>query len=420
MPKLLQINSCINRSTGRIAQQLGETAIDAGWESWIAYSARSECVPSKSNLIKIGSQFDARVHAFQTRLLDNHGLCSGASTRQLIQDIQDVEPDVIHLHNIHGYYLNYEVLFNFLASYGRPVVWTIHDCWAFTGHCVHYTDVDCYKWKEASDEHCSNCPKLRDYPTSYLFDRSSRNYAQKRCAFTSVDNLTLVPVSYWLGDVLKESFLGSYPIKVIQNGVDLNTFYPREGMKFRKKHHIEDKYIVLGVATGWSENVGLSDFIRLSQVLDERFKVVMVGTTPAIDKMLPKNIISVNRTNDVNELAQIYSEADILFNGSFMETFGLVTAEAISCGTPALVYNSTACPEIVTKDTGYVVSPKDFDAVVTTLMEDINVPSEYRQKRKNTCREYAFKQFDRNKKYALYMEIYNSVIQTLGGGNFPI
>lgn len=410
MPKLLQINSCINRSTGRIAQQLGETAIDAGWESWIAYSARSECVPSKSNLIRVGSQLDARSHAIQTRLFDNHGLCSNISTRHLIRKIQDVAPDVIHLHNIHGYYLNYEILFNFLSLYGKPVVWTIHDCWAFSGHCVHYTDVNCNKWKSASLEHCSKCPKLRDYPTSYLFDRSAKNYIQKRRAFNSVNNLTLVPVSYWLGDVLKESFIGRYPIKVIQNGVDLNTFYPREGMKFRMKHHIEDKYIVLGVATGWSENVGLSDFIRLSQVLDERFQVVMVGTTPAIDKMLPKNIISVNRTNDVNELAQIYSEANILFNGSFMETFGLVTAEAIACGTPALVYNSTACPEIVTKDTGYVVSPKAFDAVVATLMEDINIPTELRKEHKKICQEYAARHFDKNAKYKEYINLYNSLL----------
>lgn len=409
MPRILQINTCINKSTGRITQQIGEKAISQGWDSFIAYSARETEFQSKSKLYRIGSKWGSYIHAFIARIFDNQGLLSYFATRKFIKEIKQLNPDIIHLHNIHGYYLNYPLLFKFLSSYKKPVVWTLHDCWPFTGHCVHYTDINCFKWKTQ----CQNCPKKISYPTSYVFDRSKVNYRKKKESFNSVINLTIVPVSYWLGNVVKQSILGEKPICVIQNGIDINSFYPRIDKIdiVKRKYNLIGKYVILGVAVGWSEDVGLSDFIKLRCELSDRFAIVMVGVTPEVKAKLPDNIVSIPRTNCIDELAELYSSADILFNGSFQETFGLVTAEAISCGTPVIVYNSTACPEIVTKDTGYIADQKDINKVISYIIKDSALSETYCKKRSKLCREFAVSHFDKESKYLEYIDLYNSLLK---------
>ncbi len=407
MKRLLQINTCITQSTGRIAQQIGEKAISDGWESYIAFPARAPKVESKSKLIVIGTKVDQYIHALMTRIFDCCGFLSRRATKQLIKQIEAIHPNVIHLHNIHGYYLNIPVLFDYLKKSGIPVVWTLHDCWAFTGHCVHYTCVSCFKWKSE----CYDCPRKKTYPNSFLLDRSKQNFELKKRAYENMPNITLVPVSHWLGREVSQSMLGKYSIHVIQNGIDVNVFRPRRESVagVRERYGLCGKYVVLGVATGWSEEVGLSTFFRLRKQLSADFAIVMVGCTPNILKQLPDGIIGISRTNNVDELAEIYSAADILFNASYQETFGLVTAEAMACGTPVIVYDSTACSEIVTSETGYIAEVKDEIQVLNYILEDKMLDSTQRRVRSEKCRQYAIAHFDKNIKYQEYIKLYNSL-----------
>jgi len=410
MPKILQISSCLKGSTGTIAQQIGEEAIEAGWESWIAYSGREVVVPSQSHIFPIGSKFDAQIHAIETRLFDRHGLGSRSATKRLVEKIKEIKPDVIHLHNIHGYYINIKVLFDYLSKAGIPVVWTLHDCWAFTGHCVHYTDVKCNKWKPSEAVHCCNCPKKKGYPTSYFLDRSAKNYALKSKLFTSVENMTIVPVSHWLGSVTAESFLGKYPIGVIQNGIDVSRFYPRTEAvtRIREKYGWDDKFVILGVAKGWSEDVGMQHFYRLRELLDDNYAIAMVGLTADQMKKLPDGITGIMRTYDANELAEIYTTADLFFNGSYQETFGLVTAEAMACGTKVMVFDSTACGEIVSDETGYILPVGGLDEFVPKIIEMARCSE--RSSVCSACKNYVRQNLDKDMKYQEYVELYKSLI----------
>lgn len=409
MPTLLQINTCINKSTGRIAQQIGEEVLSHGWKSYIAYSVREQSCTSSSNLLPIGSKWDAYAHAILSRIFDCQGLLSKHSTNQLIKRIKLIKPDIIHLHNIHGYYLNYPILFSFLKQFGKPVVWTLHDCWAFTGHCVHFTDADCSRWETG----CHSCPKKKAYPSSFVFDHSKQNYKNKILAYGDMPNLTIVPVSYWLGNMARVSILRKHKMKVIQNGIDINMFSPKDNLasEVRKRYGLEDKFVIIGVATGWSEEVGLSSFFKLRQKLPiDKYAIMMVGCTPQIMAKLPKGIIGIPRTNSIEELAALYSAADILFNGSYQETFGLVTAESISCGTPVIVYDSTACPEIVTKDIGYVAEPKNLEQVLNFIIAFSKMSNQKRRLMSEKCRTYAVEHFDRREKYKNYLNLYEELL----------
>ena len=236
MPEtLLQINTVVNTgSTGRIAEEIGQTALAAGWRSVIAYGraphrpsasayGRAPHRPSASDLIRIGNDWDVRLHGLRSRVFDDHGFGSRRATEAFIREAEKLNPTVVHLHNLHGYYLNIDVLFRWLARSGVPVVWTLHDCWPFTGHCAHFTFAGCARWKTG----CFSCPQTRSYPSSFLFDRSRRNWERKRELFSAVKNLTLVPVSDWLAGLTKESFLGNKKIVRIFNGTDTETFSPK-------------------------------------------------------------------------------------------------------------------------------------------------------------------------------------------------
>ena len=324
MYKIVQINTvAVNGSTGRITEGIGIAAKNRGYDTYIAYGRN---IPSQSDskLIKIGNNISVNEHVLETRLFDRQGLASRIATKEFIRELEELKPDLIHLHNIHGNYLNYKLLFNFLSEKCIPIVWTIHDCWAFTGHCVHFTAVNCDKWITG----CFSCPRISSYPKSFFLDRSKRNFRDKKNAFCSVKNMTIVPVSNWLGDIISRSFLGVYPIQVIQNGIDTQVFYPRKNdIQFiKKKYGLENKFIILGVATGWSRENGLFDFINLRRILNDNFVIVLVGVSKSLKNVLPKGIIGIERTDNQAELAAIYTAADIFINGSFEETFGLVTA----------------------------------------------------------------------------------------------
>lgn len=392
--KVLQINIFGNLSTGRIAVDLYHTLKAEGHEGVIAYARNTleKGVPG----IRIGSRWDVYYHGIMTRLTDRAGFYSKRATGKLIEEIKAYNPDIIHLHNIHGYYLNIEILFNYLKEAGKPVVWTLHDCWAFTGHCCHYSAAGCEKWKKG----CFDCEQSRAYPASFT-DRSEENYKWKKKVFPSLPGLHLVAVSEWLKAQVKQSFLCQLPCRVIYNGIDTGRFRPLHS-DFRKRYGLEKDFIILGVASTWSRYKGLEDFITLAGLLGEGYRVVLVGVSKEDKKRLPDRILGLERTNSVEELAELYSAADVFFNASREETFGLPTAEAIACHTPAIVYDATALPEVITKENGVVVPMGDLQAV-KKVIEEIR-----REEKKFSFGEFAY---DKKEKYQEYLKLYEEIME---------
>lgn len=352
--RILQINSvCGVGSTGRITTDLYKVLEEQGHECLIAYGRGT--APEGINSYKIGTNIDNYLHVARTRLLDQHGYGSKKATVELVKKIKEYNPDIIHLHNLHGYYLNLEVLFNYLAESNKPVVWTLHDCWAFTGHCSHFDYIGCEKWKKS----CFNCEQKREYPFSF-FDFSNRNYEKKKKLFTSIKNMTIITVSEWLASKVKQSFLASYPIKVVPNGIDLDIFHPSKS-DFRKKYNIENKIIILSVASVWTKRKGLEYINRLAQKVSKDYQVVVVGLTDTQIKNVSSNIIAINKIENPKDLAKWYSVANIFINPSLEETMGLVTVEAMACGTPVIVSNSTALPEVINENCGIIIEKNELN-----------------------------------------------------------
>lgn len=404
---LLQINVCNNAlSTGKIASDIGELAIENGWESYIAYSAASAFKPSRNHAVPLGNKLASYAHALEARLLDDSGLglSSVGATKELISKIEEIKPSIIHLHIIHGYYLNLKFLFRYLSKQSIPVVWTIHSCWEFTGHCGFFTTVECDKWETG----CYSCPQTSAYPTSWFRDRSRKNYQEKKALFTSVSNMTLVPVSKWLCGLLKESFLNKYPILPIYNGIDTDLYAPSENAaEIRKKLNVGDKLMAIGVASTWEERKNLKDYIRLSEIAGDDIQIVLIGLNEAQIKSLPSRVIGLPRTTSLQELVDYYSAADVVLNLSLEETFGLTTVEGFACGTPSIVYNKTASPELVSEDTGYVVEARDLEGVLNYMREiQKNTKASYSQ----ACRERAVRYFNKRNNYKEYIALYNRLV----------
>ena len=345
--RVLFINSvCGFGSTGRICTDLARQLEAEGNEVKIAYG-RKGGVPEQYQkyAVRIGSDLDCKIHGFQTRLLDAHGFGSKNATRKFLQWAEEYGPDLLWLHNLHGYYINVEMLFAWIKKHPEmQVKWTLHDCWAFTGHCSHFSFVQCDRWKT----HCEHCPQKRRYPASLLLDNSRANFDRKKAAFTGVKHLTLITPSQWLADLVQQSFLKEYPVEVQHNTIDATVFKPTPS-DFRQKHGLQNKIIVLGVANVWEERKGLQDFFKLAQMLNDRYVIVLVGLNEKQMQQLPAEIIGISRTDSTQQLAEIYTAADVYVNLSKEETFGLTTLEALSCGTPAIVYKNTACEEVVKK-----------------------------------------------------------------------
>lgn len=402
MKTLLQVNVVANwGSTGRIAEEIGQKAIDKGWNSYIAYGRNANC--SESQLIKIGSIWDIKFHGLKSRLFDRHGLGSKRATLKFVERIKEIKPDIIHLHNIHGYYLNIEILFNYLSISNIPVVWTLHDCWPFTGHCAHYSIAKCDKWLNQ----CYNCVQKKSYPASLCIDRSADNYALKKNLFTSLTDMTIVPVSKWLGDQVQQSFLREHAIQVIHNGVDLTKFYPRNTIALRQKMELIGEHILLGVATSWSKRKGLADYLKLAEVLPVNCKIILVGLSKQQIKNLPKNIIGLTRTESIDELAELYSLADIVLNLSYEETFGLTTVEGFACGTPGIVYNCTASPELISPETGLIVEGGDIEQLATAIDEILLKGT---ASFSIACRNRAELLYDKMNKFKEYIELYHDIL----------
>lgn len=348
--KYLFINSVAGYgSTGRIAAETCRELMKDGHECVLAFGrnkANCEDVPT----VQIGTAWDYRLHGVRGRLLDDHGFGSKAATRRFLDWVREYDPDVIWLHNIHGYYIHIGLLFDYLRGCGKKIFWTLHDCWSFTGHCAYFDFAGCDKWKTG----CHHCPQKHTYPQSLLLDNSRRNYERKKLLFTGIPDLTLTVPSHWLESRVKQSFLGEYPVQVVYNKIDRTVFKPTPG-DFREKYGLEKKTILLGVASVWEERKGLKDFLALSSMLDDRYRIVLIGLSEEQRKNLPQNILGLPRTNSLEELAQAYTAADLFVNPSVEETFGMTAMEARCCGTEAIVYKDTACEEIVNQFGGIAV-----------------------------------------------------------------
>ena len=398
MKTLFQINVTSNwGSHGRIAEEIGQLAMSQGWESHIAYGRWAN--PSQSQLYHIGNMRDERWHGLQSRLFDNHGLASKKATQKLIEEIKRISPDIIHLHNIHGYYLNYPLLFDFLSKANVPIVWTLHDCWPITGHCAYFTYAQCDKWKCG----CKECQHKETYPRSLFLSKSERNYVRKRQSFNSLDRLTIVPVSQWLADIVNESHMRNYPIKMIHNGIDLDVFKP-----IISAHCEIDTKIVLGVSSVWEPRKGLKDFYLLRDLLDDSYQIVLIGLTKKQIKVLPSGIIGIERTNSLDELVQYYSTADVFVNPTYEDNFPTTNLEALGCGTPVISYRTGGSPEAIDEQTGLVVDTGDVNGLAEGIRKMCNDPNQ--EERRKLCRQRAVAFFNKNDRYQEYLDLYNSLL----------
>ena len=396
MVKIFEINGGVFGSTGKIMFGIAEEAKKRGHKvlcaSPVTFSNRFS--EPENDYIKIGGFYGRCASVLLARISGFEGHFAFWETKKLLSKIEEFSPDIIHLHSLHNSYINLPMLFGYIKRKNIKTIWTLHDCWAFTGHCPHFESVGCKKWKSG----CKRCPLFRNYPKS-LFDNSEKMYGIKQKLFTGVENLTLVTPSEWLGNLAKESFLGEYPVKVIKNGIDLNIFAPFES-DFRKKHGLFGKKILLGVSYGWNKKKGLDVFIKLAETLDEKYKIVLIGTDEHTEKSLPENIISIRRTENQHELAKIYSAADVFINPTAEDTFPTVNLEAAACGTPVITFKTGGCAETIGEKSGILVEKGDFEALVSAIEKaDFSVEN---------CRRFGEK-FDMEKKFGEYVFLYEEV-----------
>ena len=356
--KVLLINSvCGIGSTGKIVGALAEEFTAQGHETVIAYG-RDGTVPESymPYAHRIGTDLGVKISAVRTRLLDDHGFANEKATREFLKWADGYDPDLLWLHNIHGYYIHVGLLFAWIKS--RPhmqVKWTLHDCWAFTGHCAHFAFAKCEKWKTG----CHDCPEKGSYPASKLLDNSRKNFERKRAAFSDVKQMQLIVPSQWLADLVRESFLGEYPVEVRYNTINTQIFQPTAG-DFRQKYHLEGKKLLLGVASVWTERKGFRDFLELRKLLDDSYAMVMVGLTEQQIQSLPAGILGITRTNNPRELAEIYTAADVFFNPTYEDTYPTVNLEAESCGTRVITYDTCGCRETIRRPDSRVIPAGEF------------------------------------------------------------
>jgi len=407
MKKLLQINPVIrtNTSTGRIMQEIGELAMANGWESYVAYSGGRDGVkPCRSKLMPVGGKLDVAFHGLWTRLTDRHGLASWFATKRFISEIKELKPDVIHIHNIHGYFLNYKMLFDYLKEADIPVIWTVHDCWLYTGHCYYYSSIGCDKWMSG----CGNCPQRTAFPASWFIDRSKQNLKDKSETFNSIkDKLTIVPVSEWIRGEMSRSILQNCHYQVIHNGIDLNVFDVQPDDKaVREKYGLGDKHIILGLASIWSKEKGWDDFMEMSKMLNGDEVIVMVGVTEEQQKRLPENIVGIRRTENVRQLAELYSSAVAFVNPTWQDNYPTVNLESIACGTPVVTYRTGGSIEAVTEKTGYVVEQGDVKGLLEAVRE---IERKGNLEYKADCRAHALANFRKEDRYADYLKLYEDL-----------
>lgn len=393
--KIVQINTvCGFGSTGKICVGISKVLCDHNIENYILYCSGNSDYPYG---IKCTERFP-KLQTLRSRVLGNYGFNSRRTTKRLIEELDKISPDIVHLHNLHGHNCNLEMLMDYFRRKRIKLVWTFHDCWAFTAYCPHFVMAKCDKWKTG----CQHCVQSRTF--SWFADRSAWVYEKKKTAFSGLD-LTIVTPSQWLASLVKESFLKEYPVVVINNGIDLDVFRPRAS-DFRVRYGIPaDKFILLGVAIEWVPRKGADVFIRLAERLDsDKFQIVLVGTDDKIDRQLPPNVISIHRTANQIELAEIYSSADLFVNPTREDTFPTVNMESLACGTPVLTFRTGGSPESLDEKTGVVVNRDDEEALYEAVLRTA--------KRKNFSREDCINRtlaFAEERKFREYIDIYAAI-----------
>ena len=393
--KVVQINATSSKgSTGKICVSISELLTSSGIENYVLYSSGTS---SHKESIKYTRGKTAKIEALKSRIFGNYGFNTKSDTKRLISKLERISPDIVHIHNIHSHNCNLTMLFNYLKEKGIRIVWTFHDCWAFTAYCPHFSYPSCEKWKNG----CNRCPQVKSY--SFFFDRSSEIYDKKRNLFTGLD-LTVVTPSNWLGDLVKQSFLKQCPVKVINNGIDLNIFKPSDS-DFREKYGLENKKIVLGVSFGWSKKKGIDVFSALSQQLGDDYKIVLVGVSSETAKDLPGNILTIERTQDQKALAEIYSAANIFFNPTREETYPTVNMEALACGTPVLTFNTGGSPEIIDESCGSVINSDNIEAIAKEIKRIV----EGKIFSAESCLKRA-QSFSDKDKFKAYLDLYKEMV----------
>lgn len=362
--RVLMINVvCGIRSTGRICTDIATELEKQGHEVKIAYGREKVPKEFQKYAVRIGSDFDVNLHVLYARLYDACGWGSQKATKRFVSWVKEFNPDVIHLHNLHGYYINIEILFEYLRTCGKKIIWTLHDCWAFTGHSALCDAVNCEHWVRG----CHDCPNRREYPASFI-DRSPDNWEKKKGLMTGIPNLTIVTPSEWLAEFVQNSFLAQYQVRVIHNGIDTSQFHSMENT-FKESHGIKDKTMLLGVATVWNNMKGFQDYIKLANLIGDKYRIVLVGLRKEQKAQLPSTILGIERTNSVEELAQIYSAADLFLNLSYCENYPTVNLEALACGTPVITYNTGGSPETLTGGYGSIIPKGNIEKLVLAISE---------------------------------------------------
>jgi len=392
--KIVQINAtCGVGSTGKICVGISKLLTENIIDNYIFFSAVSDGYELG---IRCSNHRYLKLQALKSRIVGNYGFNSKKATRKIIIELERIQPDIVHLHNIHGHDCDLEMLFTYFKNHNTKLVWTFHDCWAFTGYCPHFTMVKCDKWETA----CSKCVQYREY--SWFFDRCGELFEKKKSLFEGLD-LTVVTPSKWLADIVKQSFLRNYPVKVINNGIDLSVFKASES-NFRERYGLEDKKIVLGVSFGWDCRKGFDVFLELAKRLSESYRIVLVGTDANIDKILPNNILSIHRTQDQQELAAIYSAANVFVNPTREENYPTVNMEALACGTPVVTFRTGGSPEMFDETCGSVVDCDDVDALEAEIIR-ICTEKPYS---KEACIKRT-QEFNKNERFKEYLRLYERI-----------
>lgn len=399
MPKLAMINTVCSGSHGRIMQDLRGAAEADGFQTLIAYGRGADC---GGLTYRIGNQRDILWHVGMTRALDRHAQASRHATRKLIAQLEAWKPDLVHLHNVHGYFLHAQTLFDYLKEAGLPVLWTLHDCWAFTGHCSHYVRANCSRWQDG----CHDCPLKREYPASYGLDASRANWQWKRDAFGSLSRLHIAAPSHWLDAQVAASFLGAFGRTVIPNGVDLSLFMPGNPEGVRAAHGVQPgQAMLLAVASPFDARKGFEDVIQLAALCKDQARVVMVGLTEKQRAQLPAYITGACRTDGPEALVALYQAADCLINPTYEDTYPTVTMEAMACGTPVAGYTAGGAKEQLSAPCGTGVAVGDVQALSQAAL----ALAGQRDRLRNPCREYAITHFDRRNAISAYLSQYHTM-----------
>jgi glycosyltransferase involved in cell wall biosynthesis len=385
--KIVQLNSvCGGGSTGGITVQISDVLTANNIKNYILYTCG---LYNYSSGVKYSTWLQTKFNALLAKIFGNYGFNSYTSTFKLIRLINKIRPDIVHLHNIHSHDLNLSIFFKYLKKTGVRVIWTFHDCWAFTGYCMHFDMLECTKWQSL----CKDCPQAKKY--SFFTDKSQKLFTKKKELFTSISDMTIVTPSKWLAELTKHSFLNKYPIETIYNGIDLDVFIPRES-NFREKHNLENKKIVLGIPKGKFEY-----FLELNELLSDEYKLVLVGLKESDIEKMPSDILALPYTKNRIELAEIFTASDVYINTTLEDTFPTVNLESLACGTPVITFNTGGSPEAIDDNTGMVVSKRNINAMYEAVKKICNGPD-----LSKNCIERANRLYNKNDRFNEYLDLY--------------